>query len=79
VDINAIPALDNPIIVGVSRAAQLHTNVPSRPRQELSTYTVQDGDTVFGIAEKFGLQPQTILWGNYNVLLDDPHSLTDRS
>ena len=38
-------------------------------------YTVQDGDTVFGIAEKFGLEPQTILWGNYNILLDDPHSL----
>jgi hypothetical protein len=36
---------------------------------------VQDGDTVFGIAEKFGLEPQTILWGNYNILLDDPHSL----
>ncbi len=75
VDINTIPALDSPVIVGISRAAQLHTNVPSRPRQEISTYTVQDGDTVFGIAEKFGLQPQTVLWGNYNTLLDDPHSL----
>jgi murein DD-endopeptidase MepM/ murein hydrolase activator NlpD len=75
VDINTIPALNSPVIVGISRAAQLHTNVPSRPRQEISTYTVQDGDTVFGIAEKFGLQPQTVLWGNYNTLLDDPHSL----
>jgi len=34
-----------------------------------------DGDTVFGIAEKFGLEPQTVLWANYNLLLDDPHSL----
>ena len=75
VDINSIPALENPIIAGISRAAQLHTNIPSRPRKDLSKYTVQDGDTVFGIAEKFGLQPQTILWGNYNLLLDDPHSL----
>ena len=39
------------------------------------TYKVQKGDTLFGIAEKFGLQPQTILWGNYATLLDDPHSL----
>jgi len=75
VNISLIPALDIPIISGISRAAQLHTNVPSRPRQELSTYTVQDGDTVFGIAEKFGLEPQTILFGNYNILVDDPHSL----
>ena len=75
VDINAIPALDVPIIAGISRAAQLHTNVPSRPRQEISSYTVLDGDTVFGIAEKFGLDPETVLWANYNLLLDDPHSL----
>lgn len=64
-----------PAAEGVNRSAQLHTNIPSRPRNELTTYTVQDGDTVFGIAEKFGLKPETILWGNYNILLDDPHSL----
>lgn len=75
VDINSIPAMDNSSIVGISRAAQIHTNIPSRPRNELSTYIVQEGDTVFGIAEKFGLNPETVLWGNYNILLDDPHSL----
>jgi murein DD-endopeptidase MepM/ murein hydrolase activator NlpD len=42
----------------------------------MSKYTVQTGDSVFGIAEKFGLKPQTILWGNYNILVDDPHSLS---
>jgi len=75
VDIGSIPALDVPIFDGISRSAQIHTNVPSRPRQEISVYIVQEGDTVFGIADKFGLEPQTILWGNYNTLLDDPHSL----
>jgi murein DD-endopeptidase MepM/ murein hydrolase activator NlpD len=75
VDIMAIPAFDNPSIDGISRSAQIHTYVPSRPRDEISMYTVQDGDTVFGIAEKFGLEPQTVLWSNYNILLDDPHSL----
>ena len=75
VDIGSIPALDVPIFDGISRSAQIHTNVPSRPRQEISVYIVQEGDTVFGIADKFGLEPQTILWGNFNVLLDDPHSL----
>jgi murein DD-endopeptidase MepM/ murein hydrolase activator NlpD len=72
---NPMPGPSIPVIEGISRAAQIHTNVPSRPRKDISTYTVQDGDTVFGIAEKFGLEPQTILWGNYSVLLDDPHSL----
>jgi|CXWL01.1.fsa_nt_gi murein DD-endopeptidase MepM/ murein hydrolase activator NlpD len=69
------PALDIPIIDGIARSAQIHTNIPSRPREEISIYTVQEGDTVFGIAEKFGLEPETILWGNYEILLDDPHSL----
>jgi hypothetical protein len=60
---------------GIPRLADVHTNIPSRPRQEVIKYTVVEGDTVFGIAEKFGLQPYTILWGNYYTLLDDPHAL----
>lgn len=75
VNIESAPVLDVIINDGISRSAQIHTNVPSRPRDEISTYVVQDGDTVFGIAEKYGLEPQTILWGNYSVLLDDPHAL----
>lgn len=75
VNINSMPALDSSLILGISRAAQIHTNIPSRPRKELSTYIVQAGDTIFGIAEKFGLDPETVLWSNYNLLLDDPHSL----
>jgi murein DD-endopeptidase MepM/ murein hydrolase activator NlpD len=60
---------------GIPRLAQVHTTIPSRPRQEVEKYTVLEGDTVFGIAEKFGLKPYTILWGNYFVLLDNPHNL----
>jgi len=60
---------------GVYRQAQIHTIIPDRPREEVITYDVQDGDTIFAIAEQFGLNPQTILWGNYNTLLDDPHNL----
>ena len=60
---------------GIPRLAQVHTNIPSRPRQEVVKYTVEEGDTVFGIAEKFGLIPETVLWGNYYVLLDNPHQL----
>ncbi|MEW6086569.1 MAG: M23 family metallopeptidase [Chloroflexota bacterium] len=61
--------------VGVPRLAQVHTTIPSRPRQEVVKYTVVEGDTIFGIAQNFGLEPQTVLWGNYYILLDDPHAL----
>ena len=60
---------------GIPRVAQPFTTIPNRPRQEIVKYTVQDGDTVFGIAQQFGLTPETVLWGNYNLLLDNPHSL----
>ena len=60
----------------IKRAITLHTDVPDRPRTKVIKYTVQRGDTIFGIAEKFGLKPETVLWANYDVLADDPHRLT---
>jgi len=60
---------------GIPRLAMLHTTIPTRPRTEIITYTVQKGDTIFGIAENFNLKPETILWGNRNTLSDDPHNL----
>ena len=72
-DIAAQQGIDS--FVGIPRLAQVHTTIPSRPRQEVVKYTVVEGDTIFGIAEKFGLQPETVLWGNYYLLLDDPHAL----
>ena len=63
------------IFNGIPRLAQVHTTIPSRPREDVEKYTVVKGDTIFGIAEKFGLKPETILWGNYYTLLDDPHAL----
>ncbi|MFN2194686.1 MAG: LysM peptidoglycan-binding domain-containing protein, partial [Anaerolineales bacterium] len=73
-----LPTLpENPIAArpGILRKSQLHTTVPSRPRLDPVMYTVQTGDTLFDIAEQFGLQPETILWGNYDTLADDPHNL----
>jgi hypothetical protein len=57
------------------RRADLHTDAPSRPRTEVITYTVEVGDTLFGIADKFGLKPETLLWGNQMTLGDNPHKL----
>ena len=59
---------------GLERSSSLHTVLPDRhERSEVITYTVESGDSIFSIAEKFNLQPQTILWGNRYTLGDDPH------
>jgi LysM repeat protein len=59
---------------GIARVADLHTVLPVRQeRYEVSEYTVETGDSIFSIAEKFNLQPESILWGNRYTLGDDPH------
>src|SRR5690606_15270347 len=40
------------------------TYKPAQPHHELITYTVQSGDTAIRIAERFGIQEETILGGN---------------
>lgn len=75
IDIASIPQI--PIKhPGLARKASIHTNIPDRPRQEVITYTVEAGDTVIGIAQKFNLKPQTIMFGNPYTLRDDPHRLS---
>ena len=59
----------------VGRWVDVHTVLPTRPRLDIITYEVKSGDTLFGIATKYNLKPETILWGNYDVLQDNPHSL----
>ncbi len=60
---------------GIAPRSEPFTIFPDRPRVEVLRYTVQEGDSVFGIAEKYRLKPETILWGNFEVLNDDPHLL----
>jgi murein DD-endopeptidase MepM/ murein hydrolase activator NlpD len=64
-----------PFATGIPRFALIYTTIPQRPRVEIISYEVVSGDTVFGIAEKYGLKPETVLWGNQDVLNDDPHAL----
>lgn len=40
------------------------TIIPERPRNEMITYTVVQGDTVEDIANRFGLEPESIAWSN---------------
>ncbi len=75
----ALPTTSSPPLdlssFGILRQINMHTNIPQRARQEITKYTVQPGDTVSGIAQNNGLQPQTVFSANYSILLDDPHNL----
>ena len=59
----------------ITRSIQLKTNIPERPRYEVEKYTVARGDSVFAIAEKYKITPETLLWANYDSLQDHPHNL----
>ncbi len=48
----------------LTKEALPFTIIPERPRREVITYIVQPRDTVSGVAEKFGLGPETVLWSN---------------
>lgn len=72
-----MPALGGPLaFAAIEREIQIKTNVPAdKPRYDIEEYRVVHGDSVFAIAESFKVQPETVLWANYDVLQDDPHSL----
>ena len=64
------------LYAGLCRRPDLQTIIPSRPRVDVITYTVQTGDTLFSIADSFDVKPETLLWGNFEVLEDNPHLLS---
>lgn len=45
------------------------TLVADRPRTEVIQYTAVQGDTITAIAEKFGLQPESVAWSNSRRLI----------
>lgn len=60
---------------GIHRAAVIHTTIPTRARVDVLSYIVEQGDSLFAIAETYGLKPETVLWGNFDTLADNPHTL----
>lgn len=48
----------------VRNDANPFTVIPDRPRREITEYTVVSGDTMFTIAERFGLKPESLAWSN---------------
>ena len=70
-----LPTWVPPAEVDLRRDSVLHTQ---NGAMELSarTYTVADGDSVFGIANQFGLTPESVLWANFSALKDDPQTIS---
>lgn len=73
----SLPAfLPAPPVQAVARLSNLHTIFPTRPGTEARQYTVDTGDSVFEIAAKFNITPETVLWANYDQLKDSPDTIS---
>jgi len=62
-------------VEAISREANPYTELHERDRDRAITYTVESGDSIFGIAKSFGISPESLLWANYATLNDDPHNI----
>ncbi len=56
----------------ITRQAVMHTTFPDRPRAEVITYTVKEGDNITTIAYQHSLLPETIVWSNREAIQDAP-------
>jgi murein DD-endopeptidase MepM/ murein hydrolase activator NlpD len=62
-------------VEGITKSAEAHTDAPVTSRNDFQEHTVVEGDTLFGIAEKYGIDALSILWTNFNVLYDNPAAI----
>ena len=60
----------------IERSANPETVLPAGVRNSVVEYTVASGDSLFGIAEEYEIEPETILYANDSVLNDDPHLIS---
>ncbi|MCW5873772.1 MAG: M23 family metallopeptidase [Anaerolineales bacterium] len=60
---------------GISRLVSIDTIIPSRARVNIMQHTVERGDTLFGLADLYGVKPESILWFNFELLNDNPNEI----
>jgi murein DD-endopeptidase MepM/ murein hydrolase activator NlpD len=58
--------------VSLVRNPNMDTTIPENSRSDVSIYTVEAGDSIFSIASKFGLKPESVLWANDDYFGGDP-------
>jgi murein DD-endopeptidase MepM/ murein hydrolase activator NlpD len=59
----------------ILRRAIYDTDIPVRQKGVVESYTVLQGDSLFGIAEENNISPETLLWANFSVLNDNPDEI----
>lgn len=62
-------------VEGLSPSTNTNNTTPvasASSRFEFVTYEVKSGDSVYSIAESFGLEPASLLWTNIETLFDNP-------
>lgn len=62
-------------VESIRRAVTIITARGSAVRYEVVTYTVEFGDSMFGIANQFDITPETLLWANEDLLRGRPDIL----
>ncbi|HET59646.1 MAG TPA: M23 family metallopeptidase [Chloroflexi bacterium] len=72
-----LPEIDTPAEQqGVGRVPDFETIQSARSRTNPIGYVVEPFDSIFGIANKFNISPETVMWANYDVLNDNPDMLS---
>jgi len=59
----------------IVRQIVLKTEISSSTNYNIAEYTVERGDSIFGIAKAHNIKPETLLWANYDILQDSPDSI----
>ena len=60
----------------VERSINPDTVLPAGSRKGTVEYTVAAGDSLFGIADEYQVEPESVLWANTDTLNDDPHLIS---
>jgi len=75
------PAITKPTVpplsasfVSLTKFPVPRTIIPERPRESIIIYKVEPGDTLYGIAQKFGISGETVIWANQKE--DTPDTLS---
>lgn len=76
-NVSALPAFEpTRPYEAVERSANPDTVLPVGSRDDVVEYSVASGDSLFGIAKQYEIEPESIMYANYDTLNDNPHLIT---
>lgn len=76
VNVPLVELAPNEGVAAILRFANMHTDIPQRINLNVQDYVVTSGDSLFAIAKSFKINPDTILFSNYDTLTDNPDNLS---